>query len=108
MDPTKPPETPPSAAKTFTEEIKVKGENLLKKIREIIHEGNVRRIAIRNTDGQTLLEIPLAIGLVGAFFAPVWAAVGAMAAMATGFSLIVERPAPPPEPPPSDDKPPAA
>jgi hypothetical protein len=107
MDPTKPPETP-SAAKSFTEEIKVKGENLLKKIREIIHEGNVRRIAIRNTDGQTLLEIPLTIGLVGAFFAPVWAAVGAMAAMATGFSLIVERPEPPPTPPPSsDDKPPA-
>jgi hypothetical protein len=107
MDPTNPPpETP--APKSFTEEIKVKGENLLKKIREIIHEGNVRRIAIRNTDGQTLLEIPLTIGLVGAFFAPVWAAVGAMAAMATGFSLIVERPTPPPEPPSSDDKPPAA
>ncbi|MGZ3441898.1 MAG: DUF4342 domain-containing protein, partial [Polyangia bacterium] len=50
---------------------------------------------IRNEQGHTLLEIPLAFGLVGALFAPVWAAVGAMAAMASGFSIIVERKTPP-------------
>ncbi|MDB4970758.1 MAG: hypothetical protein JWN44_6447 [Myxococcales bacterium] len=96
-----PPHTPKpvEAARKFTEEFKVAGENLLKEVRHLVHEGNVRRIAIRNEEGHTLLEIPLAIGLVGALLAPVWAAVGAMAAMATGFSIIVERPAPPATPP---------
>jgi hypothetical protein len=89
MDPTS--ETPKPEPKGPLEELKVTGENLLKTVRELIHEGNVRRISIRNEQGHTLLEIPLAFGLVGALFAPVWAAVGAMAAMATGFSIIVER-----------------
>jgi hypothetical protein len=78
--------------KSVFDEIRVTGENLLKTIRELIKEGNYRRISIRNDQGQVLIEIPLAVGLVGALFAPVWAAVGAMAAMATGFSIIVERP----------------
>lgn len=102
MDPTS--EAPkPSEPRGPFEELKVTGENLLKTVRELIHEGNVRRISIRNVEGHTLLEIPLTFGLVGALFAPVWAAVGAMAAMATGFSIIVERPAPP-----SDGNPPPA
>jgi hypothetical protein len=103
MDPTT--ETPKPEPKGPLEELKVTGENLLKTVRELIHEGNVRRISIRNEQGHTLLEIPLAFGLVGALFAPVWAAVGAMAAMATGFSIIVERkpaaPADGGEPPPA-------
>jgi len=74
------------------EELKVAGENLLKTIREVIHEGNYRRIIIRNEKGHTLLEIPLTIGLVGALLMPVWAAIGAMAAIATGFTIIIERP----------------
>ena len=88
---TRPPSRPSPTQKGPFEELKVTGENLLKTVRELIHEGNVRRISIRNEQGHTLLEIPLAFGLVGALFAPVWAAVGAMAAMATGFSIIVER-----------------
>ena len=71
----------PTTAKTTQEELKVAGENLLKTIREVVHEGNYRRIIIRNDHGHTLLEIPLTIGLVGA-----------MAAMATGFTIIIERP----------------
>jgi hypothetical protein len=102
MEPTREPPTTPKG--TF-DEIKVTGENLLKTIRELIREGNVRRISIRNEEGHTLLEIPLAFGLVGALLAPVWAAVGAMAAMATGFSIIVERKD---SPPPDDGSPPAA
>ena len=90
MDPTTTEPNKPEPKGPF-EELKVTGENLLKTVRELIHEGNVRRISIRNEQGHTLLEIPLAFGLVGALFAPVWAAVGAMAAMATGFSIIVER-----------------
>ena len=74
------------------EELKVSGDNLLKTVRELIHQGNYRRIIIRNDHGHTLLEVPLTIGLVGALLMPVWAAIGAMAAMATGFTIIVERP----------------
>jgi hypothetical protein len=82
----------PATARTTQEELKVAGENLLKTIREVVHEGNYRRIIIRNDHGHTLLEIPLTIGLVGAMLMPVWAAIGAMAAMATGFTIIIERP----------------
>jgi Domain of unknown function (DUF4342) len=82
-----------AGGKVTREELKVAGENLLKTIREVIHEGNYRRIIIRNDHGHTLLEIPLTIGLVGAMLMPVWVAIGAMAAMATGFTIIVERPA---------------
>lgn len=102
MDPTG--ETPKHEPKGPLEELKVTGENLLCTVRELIREGNVRRISIRNHEGHTLLEIPLAFGLVGALLAPVWAAVGAMAAMATGFSIIVERKSAPPD----DGAPPAA
>jgi hypothetical protein len=83
----------PPAGKTTQDELKVAGENLLKTIREVIQEGNYRRIIIRNDQGHTLLEIPLTIGLVGALLMPVWAAIGAIGAMATGFTIIVERPA---------------
>ena len=82
----------PGGRKPPFEEIKVTGENLLRRIRELIDEGNVRRISIRNEEGHTLMEIPLTMGLVGALFMPVYVAIGAMAAMATGFSIIVERP----------------
>ncbi len=82
----------PAAGKTTQDELKVSGENLLKTIRDLIHEGNYRRIIIRNDHGHTLLEIPLTFGLVGAMLMPVWAAIGAMAAMASGFTIIVERP----------------
>ena len=105
---TTPPTTDPpkhDGPRKFTEEIKVAGENLLKEVRNLVHEGNVRRIAIRNEEGHTLLEIPLAFGLVGALLAPVWAAVGAMAAMATGFSIIDERKEPPSDAPPPPDAP---
>ena len=70
-------------------EFKVKGEELLKKIKEIIHEGNVRKIIIKNEEGKTYLEIPVTIGIVGALIAPVLAAVGAIAALATNFKIEV-------------------
>lgn len=84
------------------DEIKVTGENLLATVRELIHEGNCRRIMIRNDQGHTLLEIPLTMGLVGALLMPVWAAIGAMAAMASGFTIVVERKRPPDEPAPRE------
>lgn len=73
----------------FTNEFKVKGEELLKRVKEIIHEGNVRRIIIKDEKGNVFLEIPLTFGLVGAFLAPVWAAVGALAALVNNFNIEI-------------------
>lgn len=72
------------------EKIKVKGEELLKKVREIIQAGNARRIIIKNEEGKTYLELPITVGLVGAFLVPVWAAIGALAALASHFTIEVQ------------------
>jgi hypothetical protein len=68
----------------------VTGEELLSKIKELIHEGNVRKIIIKNDKGETYLEIPVTIGLIGAIVAPVFAAIGALAALAANFTIEVE------------------
>lgn len=73
------------------EEFKVKGDELLGRIRELIREGNVRRVTIKNTDGKTMLEIPLTIGVVGALIAPVAAAIGAVAALVTECTVTITR-----------------
>ena len=72
-------------------EFKVRGEELLRKVKDIIHEGNARRIIIKDDKGATYLEIPLSVGVVGALFLPVIAALGAMAALASNFTLQVVR-----------------
>jgi len=78
-----------------TEEFKLSGEELLKKVREIIEDGNARRVIIKNSKGKTLIEIPLTIGVVGGaaltLFAPVLVAVGAIAGLLTKCTLIVEK-----------------
>ena len=71
------------------EEMKVKGEDLLKKVKELIHEGNIRRIIIKNEKGETYIEIPLTLGVVGMVIAPILAAVGAIAALAANFTIEV-------------------
>jgi hypothetical protein len=71
------------------EEVKVKGEDLLKKVKELIHEGNIRRIIIKNDDGDTYIEIPLTLGVVGMVVAPILAAVGAIAALASNFTIEI-------------------
>jgi hypothetical protein len=73
------------------EEFKVNGEDLIKKIKEIIHEGNVRRITIKDKNGKDLIVLPLTIGVVGALIAPAFAAVGAVAALVSECSIVVER-----------------
>lgn len=72
-------------------EFKVKGEELLAKIRELIHQGNVTRIIIKNEDGKIYLEIPVNVGIVGALLAPVLAAIGALAALVANFTIEVVR-----------------
>lgn len=73
------------------ERYKIAGEKLLSKVKELIREGNVRRITIRNDEDRVLIEIPLTFGVVGAALFPVWAAVGAIAALVTDCSIEVER-----------------
>jgi hypothetical protein len=73
------------------EEFQVTGEDVIAKIKEIVHAGNVRRIIIKNEDGRTLIEIPLTVGVVGAVLLPVWAAIGAIAALAANLTIIVEK-----------------
>ena len=73
------------------EEYKVSGDRVISKIKEVIHEGNVRRVIIKNEEGRTLVEIPLTVGVVGAVLLPVWAAIGAIAALVANCSIVVER-----------------
>ena len=76
---------------TRTEEFKLSGESVLAKVKELIHEGNVRRIILQNDEGRTLIEIPLTVGVVGALLLPVWAGIGAIAALVADLTIKVER-----------------
>jgi len=79
------------SAKTFFEEMKVLGKDLAEKVKALIHEGNVRRIIIKDEHGHTFVEIPVTVAAVGALFSPILAAVGALAAMAAKFTVVVEK-----------------
>ena len=74
-----------------TQEFKLHGDSVVSKLKEILHEGDIRRITIKNDEGHTLIEIPLTLGVVGALLLPVWAAVGAIAALAASLTIVVER-----------------
>lgn len=74
-----------------TEEFKLNGEDLVAKVKALIAEGNVRRITVKNKEGKSVVELPLTIGVVGVAIAPILAAVGAMAALITECSIVVER-----------------
>ena len=73
------------------EEFKLDGGEVIDKIKELIHQGNIRRIIIQNEERRTLIEIPLTLGVVGAVLAPVLAAVGAIAALAAKLTIVVEK-----------------
>jgi hypothetical protein len=73
-----------------TEEFKVSGEKLLQQVKDLVHQGNVRRITIKNKDGTPLFEVPLTAGVVGAVLLPVWVAIGAVAALAASYTIAVE------------------
>jgi hypothetical protein len=74
-----------------TEEYQVNGDELVAKVKELVHEGNIRRVTIRNEEGKDLIEIPLTWGVVGALLLPVWAAIGALAALVTDCTIVVEK-----------------
>lgn len=76
---------------SHTEEFRVSGEELLAKIKQLIHEGNVRRVIIQDRDGKVLMEFPLLFGVVGLVLAPTLAAVGAIAALVNEATVVVEK-----------------
>lgn len=77
--------------KIKTDSFKVSGENLLKKVKELIKEGNIRKITIKDKNGKELMTFPLTFGVVGAVIAPVLAAIGALAALIGECTISVER-----------------
>jgi len=80
-----------SEEKVRTEEFQVDGDQLVAKIKELLHEGNIRRISIRNEEGRTLLDLPLTVGVVGALLLPQLAALGAIAALLTNATIVIEK-----------------
>ena len=77
--------------KKRTEEFKVSGEELLAKVKELIRAGNIRKIIIKDRTGKELITIPVTAGVVLAVLAPVLAAVGAIAALVTECTIVVEK-----------------
>ncbi|MEG4234752.1 DUF4342 domain-containing protein [Microcoleus sp. Pol11C3] len=93
---TTPLETPAyTQQKVSVEEVKINGDDLVAKVKELIHEGNIRRIIIKNEEGRILVEVPLTVGVVGgvigAALFPVIAAVGAIGALVAHMTIIIER-----------------
>ena len=84
-------ETSEQEGRTTRETFEVKGGHLIEKVKELVHEGNVRRIIIKDSTGRTVMEVPVTVGVVGALVAPVMAAIGALAALAANYSIEVER-----------------
>ncbi|MCL4339333.1 DUF4342 domain-containing protein [Patescibacteria group bacterium] len=79
------------SVKRKSEEFRIKGDEVIKKIKELVAEGNVRKITIKEKSGKVIVVFPLTVGVVGAMLAPVLAAVGAIAALVTECTISVER-----------------
>ena len=77
--------------KVRKEEFTISGEKLVSTVKKLVREGNIRRITIKSKEGKTLIEIPLTFGVVGALFLPTLAAIGAIAALVTECTIVVER-----------------
>jgi len=74
-----------------TEEFTINGEELIAKIKEIIKQGNAKKITIKNKDGEEVLSFPVTVGIAGIVLAPIFAAIGAIAALATECTIVIER-----------------
>jgi len=77
--------------KVSQEEFTVSSDNLIQRVKELLHEGNVTRIIVKDVNGKVLLEIPATVGVIGAVLAPWLAALGVIAALATNCKMVVER-----------------
>ena len=77
--------------KPRVEEFEVSGDKVVETVKRLVHEGNIRRITIKGEDGKSLIEIPMTFGVVGAVLLPVWAAIGALAALVARCTIVVEK-----------------
>jgi len=77
--------------KTKIEEFKLNGDEILNKLKDLLHQGNIRRIILKDESGKVFMEIPLTVGVVGAIIIPVWAAIGAIAALVSKLTIVVEK-----------------
>ncbi|NWG11035.1 DUF4342 domain-containing protein [Candidatus Bathyarchaeota archaeon] len=77
--------------KIVTEEFTVSADDFIEKVKQLLHEGNVTRIIVKDEKGKVLLEIPATVGVIGAVLAPWLAALGVIAALATNCKIVVER-----------------
>lgn len=84
-------ETPGGKSRYRTVEYAVSGDALVGKVKELLHEGNVRKLIIKDDLDRTLIEVPLTLGVIGALLLPVWAAIGAIAALAARLTIVVEK-----------------
>ncbi|MCW5880393.1 MAG: DUF4342 domain-containing protein [Anaerolineae bacterium] len=83
--------TAATAESSLTDTFHVSSDQLLTTLKDLVHEGNVRRVLIADTTGKTLLEVPLSVGLLSALVAPAWVAVGVIATLAAHYTIVVER-----------------
>jgi hypothetical protein len=82
---------PQADHKPPTEEVSLTGEQVVEFLKKLFHEGNIRRIVLKDESGKVLLEIPVTIGVVGVLLLPVWAAIGAAAALVAKMTIVIER-----------------
>jgi hypothetical protein len=76
---------------SYRETFRVSGDEIVAKIKEIIKEGNARRIIIKNDKEETIMEFPLTVGAIGVLLVPIYAAVGTLAALAMDYTIVVEK-----------------
>jgi hypothetical protein len=86
-----PEPTPATEQTTRAQEFSVTGDQVVEFLKKVLHEGNIRRVVLKDESGKTLLEIPVTIGVVGVVLLPVWAAIGAAAALVAKMTIVVEK-----------------
>jgi hypothetical protein len=86
-----PQPTPEAEPTPRTQEFSVTGEQVLDFVKKALHEGNIRRIVLKDESGKAMLEIPVTIGVVGVILLPVWAAIGAAAALVAKMTIVIEK-----------------
>lgn len=84
-------QTAPETRAAPNEQYQLTGEDVIEKIKQIVHEGNVRRVLVKNAEGHVIVEFPLTVGVVGAALVPMWAALGAIVALVTDCTIEIEK-----------------
>ena len=85
------PQSTATETKPVTERFHFTSEEVVSRVKKLVHEGNVRRVIIKSAEGHTIVEFPLTVGVVGAALAPMWAALGAVVALVTDCTIEVEK-----------------